>query len=268
MLNYTFPYIDITVIQIITAIIIAVVGFLVIKIIEDIMKRTFAKLSIPGLVSGLMIKILKMLLSIAVVLAIAAALGFNISALVLSISAIIGLILGFGLQDTWSNLAAGIWLAVIRPFRQGDYIEVAGYTGIVRGIGIMATELATFDNVYIMIPNKYVWGSSIKNYTRFDKRRIEITVGVAYGTNLSKAIEVAMKILKEHPLVLDEPAPAVAVTELADSCVKLAIRAWTETKNYGKVKADIIRQVYERFRSEGIEIPYPQLDIHIRDMPR
>ena len=132
----------------------------------------------------------------------------------------------------------------------------------------MATELLTPDNVLITIPNKLVWGSPIANYTRMPTRRVDVGVGVAYGTNLDRAVKIAMELMKGHPLVLDSPAPSVAVTTLADSSINLQLRAWVKTKDYWTVKGDLTRGIYELYREEGIEIPFPQMDVHVREMPQ
>lgn len=147
-------------------------------------------------------------------------------------------------------------------------MAVAGYSGIIEGIGVMSTVLKTFDNVVITIPNKNVWGAPIVNYTREPVRRITLDVGVAYGTNLYEAINVAMKVIKSHPKVLSQPEPAVVVTELADCSVNLQLRVWVKKEDYGATKADLVKAIYEEFSRNGIEIPFPQLDVHIRDMPK
>ncbi len=144
-------------------------------------------------------------------------------------------------------------------------VEVAGKTGKVNGIGLMSTELLTPDNKLITIPNKLVWGSIIVNYTRMPTRRVDVDVGVAYGTNLDRAIKLAMELMKSHPKVLDEPEPSVVITALADSSINLQLRAWAKTEDYWAVKGDLTRGIYELYTREGIEIPFPQLDVHLRN---
>lgn len=262
------PFLGFSLYQLVVFIVALVIGIIIVRIVANILKKTMDKLKTPPLVSGLVVSIIKAIGYIVVILSVLPILGIDTSAAGLGLSAVIGLILGFGLQDTWANMAAGVWLAVIRPFDKGDYVQVAGYSGIIHGIGVMSTTLKTFDNVVITIPNKNIWGAPIVNYTREDTRRVDLDVGVAYGTDLDKAINVALETVKKHPKVLQEPAPQVVVTQLADSSVNLQIRAWTKTSDYAAVKADLTKMIYEEFSKAGIEIPFPQLDVHIRDMPK
>ncbi len=267
ILEQSIPYIGVSLYQIMFFIISLVLGIIVVKILVRIVEKTMEKARVPDLVAGLVTGITKAIGYIVVVLSVLPIVGINTSTVGLGLSAILGLILGFGLQDTWANMAAGVWLAVIKPFNKGDYIDVAGYSGVVKGIGIMSTELRTWDNTVITIPNKNVWGASIVNYTREPVRRVTIDVGVAYGTALDQAIAVALDIIKNHPKVLDDPQPQVVVTELGNSSINLQLRAWVKKEDYGVVKTELIKKIYEEFSKAGIEIPFPQLDIHIRDMP-
>jgi len=244
-----------------------IIGALIVKAVARLVKRSLERAGAPPLIAGLLVSTTRGLGYVVVVITALPVIGVDTSTIGLGLSAIIGLILGFGLQDTWANMAAGVWLAVMRPFDKGEYVEVGGYSGIVEGIGLMATTLKTFDNVVITIPNKKVWGAPVVNYSREAMRRVTLDIGVAYGTDLSRAIDVAMGILKSHPKVLNDPEPAVVVTQLRDSSINLQVRAWVKKEDYGVVKGDLIRGIYEGFGRAGIEIPYPQLDVHVRDMP-
>lgn len=204
----------------------------------------------------------------AVILLAVRALGIEVGSVVIGLSAVIGLILGFGMQDTLTNLAAGVWIAALRPIDMGEVVEVAGKVGKVNAVGIMSTELLTPDNVLITIPNKLVWGNVITNYTRMPTRRVDVNVGVAYGTDLDKAIKIAMDLMQNHPKVLKDPAPTVVITELADSSINLQLRAWAKTEDYWTVKGDLTKGIYEAYMKEGIEIPFPQMDVHIKEMPK
>lgn len=268
MLSQTIPYTSVTVYQIVFFVSAIIIGCVLVKIMVYVLSKTLHKLRVPGLIEGLIISIAKVVGYIVVILSALPIIGVNTGVAGLGLSAILGLILGFGLRDTWANMAAGVWLAVIRPFDKGDYVEVAGYSGIVEGIGVMSTVLRTWDNVVITIPNKNIWGAPIVNYTRLPIRRITLNVGVAYGTDLDRAIAVALSVLKNHPKTLDDPEPQVVVTELGDSSINLQLRVWVKKDDYGLVKTEIIKKIYEEFGKADIEIPYPQLDIHIKEMPR
>ncbi len=179
-------------------------------------------------------------------------------------SAIVGLVLGFGLQDTMNNFFAGVWLALIRPFKKDDWITVNGFSGRIDAIGIMSTEMVTGDNVFITLPNKTVWGSPITNTSHMPTRRVEVSIGASYAGDLDKAISVAMDLMTRHPLVLKDPAPAVAITGLDDTKVKLTLRAWVKNADYGTVNGDLSKGVVEAFQREGLGVPRPRMDVIVK----
>ncbi len=264
-LEKPIPYIGITLIQIIWAIVIFAVGVVITKTIVYLFRKGIKKTKLPAILADFLSKLLAVFLYVIFLLMAVAALGFDVNSIILGISAIIGLILGFGLQDTFTNLAAGFWIALTRPFNEGDYVTTNGMDGTVKGIGVMVTELLTPDNKYIAIPNKLVWGSPIINYTRMKTRRVNVDIGVAYGTDIDQAVKIAMNLMKNEELILNEPEPAVVISELADSSINLQLRAWTKTENYWNLKGILMKKIYEEYGKVGIEIPYPQLDVHIRD---
>jgi small-conductance mechanosensitive channel len=167
------------------------------------------------------------------------------------------------MQDTLTNIAAGVWLATLRPFDKGEYVSVTGYSGSVSAVGFMATELLTPDNKLITIPNKVIWGSAIENATRMPTRRVDVNVGISYDTKVDQAVQVAMELMKDHSMVLTDPAPAVVTTELADSSVNLQLRAWANTADYWGVKGDLTNGILNAYKEADIEIPFPQLDVHV-----
>ena len=263
-LDEPLPYIGVTPFQLISALVILIVGYIIAKILVSAFKKSMRKTKLPPLVVEFLGRFLAILLYITVIIVALGAVGISVSPLILGLSAVIGLILGFGLQDTLTNLAAGVWIAALRPIDIGEVVEVSGQTGNVSGIGLMSTELKTPDNKIITIPNKLVWGSIIVNYTRMPTRRVDVDVGVAYGTDLDRAVKLAIDLMKNHPLVLDEPEPTVVITALADSSINLQLRAWAKTENYWTVKGDLTKGIYELYTKEGIEIPFPQLDVHLK----
>ena len=262
-LEDTIPYTDITLMQLIIAIVIVIVGWIVIRVARGVLKRSLSKTRLPPLVTEFLIRLLGVFLWVVIILFAVGALGFDTSAVVLGLSAILGLIIAFGMQDSFNNFFAGVWIAMIRPLDKDEVVEVVGYTGKVKAVGIMSTELITPDNKFITIPNRSVWGAPILNFTRMPIRRVDVGVGISYGGDVNKAIEVAMRYIKSHPLVLQDPAPAVVVTELGDSSVNLALRAWTKTEDYWTVMGDLTKGIFEEYTREGIEIPFPQMDVHL-----
>jgi len=263
-LGQAIPHTDITVLQVVTAIIVLFIGWIAVKIIIAIFKKELVKTKLPELVVEFLARFLSALLYILVILVAVSAVGITVGSVVIGLSAVIGLILGFGMQDTMTNLFAGVWLAALRPIDKDEVVTTNGMTGKVSAIGMMATELLAYDNKFITLPNKLVWGSPIVNFTRMPTRRVDVSVGVSYGTNLDNAISIALDLMKSHALVLDDPAPAVVVTELADSSVNLQLRMWTKTEDYWTVNFEVTKGIFEAYKREGVEIPFPQMDVHLK----
>ncbi len=259
------PYVGISLIKIIWAIIVFLIGWVVSKIISAIFRKSISTTSLPEILKDFICNSVHALLIIAVVLIAVSVLGANVGSVVIGLSAVIGLILGFGLQDTMTNLAAGFWIALIRPYDKGDVITTNGLTGKIHNVEVLSTELLTPDNKVIFISNKDIWGKPIINHTREPVRRVDVNVGVAYGTNLDKAVQLAIEFMKKHKNILNDPAPAVIITELGDSSINLQLRAWTRTEDYWAVMNELTKGIYEIYSSKNVEIPYPQLDVHIKN---
>ncbi len=262
-LGDTIPLLGLSYWDLLMAVIVLVVGLALVKMIGSVLARALKKSKLPDLMVEFLNRLSNILLYLVVVVAAASALGFDTSSVILGLSAVIGLVLGLGMQDTMTNFFAGIWLTAIRPFKVSDYVEVAGQSGNIKGVGMLCTELLTFDNKFVTIPNKSVWGSSITNHTRMDTRRVDIKVGTSYSGDLDKAISVSMNIMRDHPQVMEAPEPSVVISELGDSSVNVTMFAWTSTENYWKVKGDLTRGIFDAYKAEGIEIPFPQMDIHL-----
>jgi small conductance mechanosensitive channel len=174
-----------------------------------------------------------------------------------------GLAIGLALQGTLSNFSSGVMLLVFRPFKVGDRVEVAGTTGTVVKVEVFNTLLKTADNVRIIVPNSQIYGTTIKNYNAYDTRRIDMVMGISYDDDIGVAVETIHSILGADGRVLKDPAPVVAVNELADSSVNLIVRPWCQASDYGALKWDLTRQMKEGLEKAGCSIPYPQQDVHV-----
>lgn len=174
-----------------------------------------------------------------------------------------GLAVGLALQGSLANFAAGFLLLVLRPFKTEDYIEAAGASGSVKEIHLFTTTLVTPDNIKIIVPNSKIFGDTIKNFTAYDIRRLDMVFGIGYGSSIGKAIEVLHNLIKKDPRILPEPAVQIAVAELADSSVNLVVRPWVKSADYWDVKFDFMQTVKEAFDQNGIEIPFPQRTIYM-----
>lgn len=168
-----------------------------------------------------------------------------------------GLAIGLALQGTLSNVAAGVMIIVFRPIKLGDFVSVAGVSGTVKDITLNTTELASLDNVQIIVPNAQVWGSVITNYSIYDTRRAEWSFGVSYGSNLATAEKVIRETILSDPRALTDPEPFCQVNNLGDSSVDFLIRVWCKSSDKFTFEADMKRKVKEALDKAGIEIPFP-----------
>jgi small conductance mechanosensitive channel len=178
----------------------------------------------------------------------------------------VGLVLGFALQETLNNFAAGLMILVYRPYDLGDVVTVAGVTGKVGAMSLVSTTLVTPDNQTVVVPNGSIWGGIITNITGRSTRRVDMVFGISYDDDIGKAQQILQEIVEADERVLADPAPAVMVVELADSAVNLACRPWVRTGDYWDVLWDLNRTVKERFDAAGISIPYPQQDVHMHQV--
>ncbi len=174
-----------------------------------------------------------------------------------------GLAVGLALQGSLANFAAGVLMIVFKPFKVGDFIEGGGVSGVVEEVGIFTTELKSPDNRKIIVPNAKITSDNIVNYTAKGQRRVDLVIGVGYDDDLDKVKRVLNDILEAEPRVLGDPAPTIGVLELADSSVNFAVRPWVNTSDYWDVYFHLHETVKKRFDEEGINIPYPQRDVHI-----
>ena len=173
-----------------------------------------------------------------------------------------GFIIGFAFQESLGNLAAGLMIMLNEPFRIGDYVEAGGSAGAINEINMMATTMTTPDNRKVVVPNRSIWGGTIVNYTAMETRRVDLVAGISYGADIGKARDVITSVLEANELVLKDPAWTVEVVEMADSSVNLVVRPWTKTENYWDVYFGVTRAIKEALDNAGIEIPFPQMDIH------
>ncbi|ROQ25848.1 mechanosensitive ion channel family protein [Gallaecimonas pentaromativorans] len=184
-------------------------------------------------------------------------LGFNTSSLIALLGAA-GLAVGLALKDTLSNIAAGIMLLILRPFKLADFIECASFSGTVREVGLFTTVLETPDGLYISAPNSSLWGSPIKNFSRNGKRRMDLIVGISYGDSLEAGLTVLTELAQSEERVMKDPAFQVMVQSMGDSSVNLQLRLWSSVDNYWPLYWDMNRRIKEQIEAAGLTIPFPQ----------
>lgn len=204
----------------------------------------------------------KVVILIITILAVLGQFGVE-TASIIAILGAAGLAVGLALQGTLSNVAAGMMLLILRPFKIGDVIEVSGTLGIVDEIGLFTTEMHSFDNIGIVMPNARVWGAEIKNLTQFETRRCDLEFGISYSDDMDKAIGLIKDVLGADDRVLDEPEALIAIGSLSDSSVVIRVRPWTATANLWPLRYDLIKRVKEVFEENDISIPFPQRDVHM-----
>jgi small conductance mechanosensitive channel len=174
-----------------------------------------------------------------------------------------GLAIGLALQGTLANIAAGVMLLVLRPFRIGDYVNANGNEGTVEEVGLFSTEFTTYDGLYVSVPNSGIWGGRILNYSRNPNRRHDIVVGISYRDDIDRAQEILLGVIRNDSRVLSEPAePQVLVRELADSSVNLGMRFWTTGDDFWPVSFELRKAAKKALDDAGITIPFPQRDVH------
>ena len=174
-----------------------------------------------------------------------------------------GLAVGLALQGTLANIAAGVLLLFLRPFKIGEYIDAGGIAGTVREIGLFATEFKSYDGIFVIVPNSHLASVAITNYSRLPTRRMDLVIGISYGDNMNQAMTVLNDLLVNDDRILKDPAHQVMVKELADSSVNLNLRCWTNRQDYGSLLFDLTQQAKERLDEHGISIPFPQRDVHL-----
>ncbi|MGN0854240.1 MAG: mechanosensitive ion channel family protein [Kiritimatiellia bacterium] len=188
-------------------------------------------------------------------------LGVDVAPLIAGLG-VTGFIVGFACQESLGNLASGMMIAINEPFKVGDFISAGGFEGTVLEVNMMATVLATSDNKRITIPNKNAWGSPITNYAALGRRRVDMQVGIAYGADVARALEIIRETVAQIPGVLPEPAPAIAVAGLDASAVTINIRPWAASGDYWRVYSATLQAVKTALDAHGIEIPFPQVVVH------
>ena len=248
--------------SLIGAIIVLFIGVWVSRFIQKFVKRLMIARSVDITIQNFVNQLLRWVLYIILFLTVIQKVGVPVSSFLGALAAA-GVAIGLALQGSLSNFAGGIMLLILKPFRIGDSIEAKGHIGTVERIGMFYTTLIKFGNERVIIPNGPLFSDNIINYSQNPTRRHNIIVGIGYGSDLKKAKEILYRLAKECPTALQEPPAVVYVEELADSSVNLSLRIWSNTENYLETRFYLIEQIKLTFDKEGIEIPFPQRDVHI-----
>jgi small conductance mechanosensitive channel len=244
------------------AVVIFYVGRRLARVAERILQRLLFNARIDETLTKFLCRIAYALLMCAVALAGLERLGVRTTSLT-AVLAAAGLAIGMALQGSLSNFAAGVMIILFRPFKVGDLIEAAGTKGIVEEIHIFSTMLRTPDNVDIIVPNSSVTGANITNYSSKPIRRVDLVVSCGYSDDLLAVKRFLMQLLRDDPRVRLDPAPVVAVSQLAESSVDFVVRPWVNNADYWNVKWDLTERIKLGFDQHGFTIPFPQRDLHV-----
>jgi small conductance mechanosensitive channel len=252
-------------VKILMALVIFVIGKWVVKKLANVVEKLMQKNEVDPAIRNFAGSIIYYALLAFVCIAALGQLGIQTASFVAIVGAA-GLAVGLALQGSLSNFAAGVLLLIFRPFKVGDFVEIAGTSGVIQNIQIFTTELNTPDNKKVIVPNGGVISGNIVNYSANDTRRVDLVFGIGYSDDIDAARKVIEGILKADKRVLEIPAATVAVVELADSSVNFVCRPWVNTADYWDVYFDLTEAVKKAFDSNGISIPFPQQDVHMHQV--
>ena len=256
--TYLVPY----AVNIALALVIFIVGKWLANTLTNVVVKLLQRSRMDDILISFVTSITKTILLLFVAIAALNQLGIDTTSLIALLGAA-GLAVGLALQNSLQNFAAGVMLIVFRPFKAGDFVELAGVAGVVENIGIFSSVLRTGDNRELIIPNGAIYGGIITNYSARSTRRVDMVFGVDYGDDLREAKALLRSIILADDRVLAEPEPVIAVSELADSSVNFIVRPWVKSADYWPVLWDTTEKVKLEFDAQGLSIPFPQMDIHL-----
>ena len=247
--------------SILFAVLLAIVGRYAIKFINRVVAGMLERRNVEPTVQSFLKSFVNITLMILLIITVVGTLGVNTTSLA-ALLASAGLAVGMALSGNLQNLAGGIIMLFLKPFKVGDFIEAQGVSGTVKAIQIFHTILLTVDNKVLFVPNGSLSSGNITNYTMNDLRRVDLTIGVEYGTETEKVKSVTLALLQKDSRILGDPAPFIAVKELGDNGVIFTIRVWTKASDYWNVFFDTTERIYAEYNKQGIGFPFPQLQIH------
>jgi len=248
--------------SLIYALIILIVGFQIVKVISNAAGRAMDKRKIDESLKPFLRSLISVLLKTMVIISALSMLGVEMTSFIAILGAA-SLAVGMALSGNLQNFAGGVIILIFKPFKVGDVIEAQGHIGSVNQIQIFSTILKTPDNKTIIIPNGGLSTNSMVNYSTEEQRRVDWTFGVGYGDKTDQVRETLMKLIDADNRIIKSPEPFIAVSELADSSVNFTVRVWVNAADYWGVFFDMNENVYNEFNAQGINIPYPQMDVHL-----
>lgn len=250
--------------KLVGAILVWIVGGWVIKGLIKTFSKMLDKSKTDESLKPFLKSIINAALRVMLIISVLTMIGIEMTSFIAILGAA-GLAIGMALSGTLQNFAGGVVILVIKPFKVGDVIETQGYTGTVKAIQIFHTTLTTFDNKTIILPNGGLSSANLTNYTTEENRRVDWTFGIGYGDDVSKAKRILLDLCIADQRIHADPAPFVAVSALGDNSVNFTVRAWVNVDEIWDVFFDMNEKVYNEFNKEGLNIPFPQMDVHIHN---
>jgi len=238
------------------------VGKMAISLVVRGLRKVMRRQAVDKTLETFVCNLVRVVLLVVVIIAAIGQLGIQTTSFI-AIFGAAGLAVGLALQGSLSNFAAGVLIVLFRPYKVGDFVEAAGIAGVVEQVQILTTVLKTGDNKQIIVPNGQIMDSIITNYSANDTRRVDMVVGVSYDDDLDKVRSTLQALIDAEDRIMDEPAPTIAVSALADSSVNFVVRPWVKTSDYWGVMFDLTEAIKKRFDQEGISFPFPQQDVHL-----
>ncbi len=246
------------------AALIFIVGWFLARLAARLTKKAISRGKVDALVASFVGSLVKALVMIVAAVSAVAQLGINITSLVAALGAA-GLTASFALQGSLSNLVSGMQIIFTKPFKMGDYLSFGTYEGTVKRIEILSTTLSTFDNKEVIIPNSMITSDVVVNFTSSGTRRLDLSYGVSYQSDLARVKEILRELVDGDQRVLREPEPLIAVGEMRDSSIVVVVKFWCKQEDYWPLYYTMQEAVKNAFDREGISIPYPQLDVHLKE---
>ncbi|WP_404933313.1 MULTISPECIES: mechanosensitive ion channel family protein [unclassified Nitratireductor] len=248
--------------SILGAIILIIAGFIVAGMVENWVRSALDRFpSFDVTLTSFLSKIARYAVLVLVGVTVLAQFGVQTASIIAALGAA-GLAIGLALQGTLQNVAAGIMLLVLKPFRVGEYVEASGISGTIQTIGLFATEMKTVDGLYILAPNSSLWNTSVTNYSRNPRRRNDLVIGIGYDDDIDLAQKTMLELATADDRILSDQEPATFVSELGDSAVNITLRYWTTTSDWWQTRLDLTKAAKKAFDEKGISIPFPQRDVH------
>ncbi len=246
------------------ALVVFVLGLLIISVIKKLVKKNSTKSRrIDNSAASFITSIIALIAYVVLIIVFIASLGFSTTGIIAALSSVM-LAVALGLQNTLASLANGILLIFTKPFKAGDFVDIGGTSGTVKEIKLFSVKLVTPDNLTVVIPNNTVFGSTIINYSKMPLRRLDISLSVAYGTDVEKVKELVSGYVVKDERVKQEPAHFFRLTEFGASSLNFTLRVWVDASEYWNVKFDFMEGILKLFNENAIEIPFDQLDVHVR----